>query len=79
MPGFQSAARASAAKPRKPAKRKDKLSNSFFLPENWTGGQPGVEAENPGKRRESNILCLLKTVSVSRPSKKHGFRNAWPI
>jgi hypothetical protein len=65
--------RVDTAKPRKPAKRKDKLSNSLFSPESWACGHPGAEAENPGKRQESDILCLPKTVSVSRRSKNTAF------
>jgi hypothetical protein len=73
LPGFQCAALAGAAKPRKPAKRKDKLSNFLFTLENQAGGHPGTEAENPRKRWGNGILCVPKTVSVIRWNKNMAF------
>jgi hypothetical protein len=73
LPGFQCAAPAGAAKPRKPAKRKDKLSNSLFPFENRAGDHPGAEAANPAKRWENGGLSLPKTVSASRRRKNMAF------
>jgi hypothetical protein len=73
LPGFQCAALGGAAKPRKPAKRKDKLSNFLIAPENRAGGHRDAEAENPGKRSENGSLGLLKTASASRRRKNMAF------
>jgi len=73
LPGIQSAVQVGAAKPRKPAKRKDKLSNSLFIPKIGHSDHPGAEAANPRKRQDNDMLGLLKSVSVSRRSKKMAF------
>jgi hypothetical protein len=73
LPAFQCAALAGAAKPRKPAKRKDKLSNSLIASENRAGGHPDAEAENPGKRWKNGSLTLLKALSVIRRRKNMAF------
>jgi len=74
---FQCAARTDAAKPRKPAKRKDKLSNFLFPHETWIGILLNASAANQWKKRENEALRSPEMVVAGRRNKKHGFRNAW--
>ena len=70
---FQCAARTDAAKPRKPAKRKDKLSNFLFPHESWIGILLNAGATNQWKQQENEALRSAETVAASRRSKNMAF------
>jgi hypothetical protein len=76
---FQSAAWADAAKPRKPAKRKDKLSKARSACETYWGVRTIAEAENPRKRWENGAFNASENGCRWPAEQKQGFRNAWPI
>jgi hypothetical protein len=76
---FQCAAWTDAAKPRKPAKRKDKLSKVLLASEISGAVSAIMEVANPRKRRENGAFGARETSAAGRLNKKHGFRNAWLI
>jgi hypothetical protein len=55
---FQCAAWTDAAKPRKPAKRKDKLSNSLVQLETWIGVLRGAKPKIPGNSGKTTLSAL---------------------
>ncbi|WP_189476140.1 hypothetical protein [Mesorhizobium sp. M2A.F.Ca.ET.043.05.1.1] len=73
LPGFQSAAQASAAKPRKPAKRKDKLSKAGVAFETF---RPSCAIFNAIKQRKQ-CFGAQERCSCRPIEQKHSFRNAW--
>ncbi|MCQ8870592.1 MULTISPECIES: hypothetical protein [unclassified Mesorhizobium] len=70
---FQFAARADAAKPRKPAKRKDKLSKISDAPKIPWGVRITAAAENPGKRWQAGAFSPWETRAAGDGTKNTAF------
>ncbi|RVD17939.1 MAG: hypothetical protein EOS73_07680 [Mesorhizobium sp.] len=70
---FQFAARADAAKPRKPAKRKDKLSKISDASKIRWGVRITAAAENPGKRWQAGAFSPWETRAAGDGTKNTAF------